>query len=421
MKKLLGDYIATFAGTGFGRGLSFVTTLLLARIMGAAGFGVFSLFFTVMMLIWQLPFFMDEIYVRYVKAEAQDDQKEYMRIAFLVKLGVLFVLLAGAYPLGRFLAVHAFHKPQMGIYLCVALASGAFLSVFTTLASVYQAQERFHLYSVLNVVFYLCVFLVILTLYLLRVHLTPMTAVSVYGITTFVLGVCGIVYLYRQVHPAFPVNIPYLYKMGHFGKWLMAETVLAIIWQRLDILFLARLIDYEELGLYSAAVRIGMIATILTSSATAVFMPRGCRALRSSGSLKEYFKESALIILFLTALIVVLVSGAHWMVSRLLGEEYLGCVLAARILLLDAFFLLLYTPFSFLFFAAADTKKIFLFTLIRLGITALCLFVLVPRFGSVGAALSITSSSCMVFFVAVYASRSILAQPHRYAACEQAG
>ncbi|MCG8430134.1 MAG: oligosaccharide flippase family protein [Candidatus Omnitrophica bacterium] len=418
MKKLMKDYLTVFTGTGASRGISFVTTLLLARWMGAHQFGVFSLFFTVMMLAYQIPPIMDHVYVRYFKAGKKEERLDALRIAFFMKLVIAAGILILAFPLGKVLAVFVFGKPEMSVYLIAALAAGSFLAIYSSISVVFQAQERFHLYSVVNIIFYVTVLLSISVMLFTRVPLTPFSAASVYVVTAFLVGLFGLSFFHRRIRPLFPLHIPLAARMLHFGKWLVAETIIVILWQRLDVLFLARIIGYEELGVYSAAVRIAMMATVLTGAATAVVMPRGCRSLASTGSCRSYFRQSFAVAGLLTVAIGVLMVLTPLLVRIIFGAEYLACIPAARILLIDAVFILFYTPFSFLFYANGNTRMILVFTLTRLALTVVALSVLVPLYGPVGAALSITVSSFCVLMQVIWVSRKVMKDRGRYATCQ---
>ncbi|MDD4941103.1 MAG: oligosaccharide flippase family protein [Candidatus Omnitrophica bacterium] len=408
MKKLFKDYISVIFGTGFARGLSFVTMLMLVRILTVEGFGRFSMFFTVMMLVWQLPASIDAVYVRYAKAEHEKEKAAYLRTAFFMKLCIFFMVCAAAYPLGWFLSVHVFQKPDLTAYLSLAIVSGGFLSVFSSLSGIYQAEERFAMFSIVNAVFYILVFLPVCWFFFQKVRISDFDAAAAFSAAAALVGTCAGAYLFMRLRSERLARSAHFSRMFHFGKWLFAETLLYVILQRLDILFLARHAGYSQIGVYSAAVRIAMVAGIMTSSATAIFMPRGCGSLRSGKHLRDYFKEASLVTAGLTAMIAVLIVVTPVLVQRLFGSDYISGVAATRILLLEAILVLLYTPFSFLFYANGQTRKIFAFGIVRLIVMIIALAVLVPMFGPAGAASSIAVSSFAGLAVAVVMSMKIL-------------
>lgn len=411
MNNLFKNYFTVILGTGLCRGISFLTTLILARIMGAHSFGVFSLFFTIAMLTWQFPTIIDAIYVRYTKVEINGSQDIFMKTTFFMKVISALILLILSYPLGFFLATYIFNKPEMSYHLVAAIISGAFLSIFSTLTAIFQAEERFYLYSLVNLIFYVLVFFIIIAIVLFRVALTPLVATLVYSASSIMIGVMGTVYLYNKVKPLSAIQMPLLYNMFHFGKWLFGVSIIEIISQRLDILFLARLATYGQLGIYSVAVRIAMLATVLTSSATVIFMPRGCTSLKSKGQLKSYFKESFMLSLILSVCILAFIALSPLIIKMFFGPQYQHSLTATRILLLDCIFILFYTPFSFLYYANGNTKQIFSISLVKLAIMSISLAFLVPRLGLTGAALSAALSSFLTFLLIAVLSQKVIRSP----------
>lgn len=415
MKKLFKDYFAVISGTAMGRSLSFITSLILAHSMDIHNFGIFSLFFTVIMLVGQIPTIIDAIYVRYAKVGVKENRIEYIRITFFMKAIISLLLLFLAYPAGLFLASHIFNKPEMAFYIIAAIIAGAFLSLFSTVSSFYQAQEDFYAFSISGLLFYALVFVIIMVIALTHFTFTPFIVSAVYGVSALLIGSLGIIYLYNITKPLFPIQTVLLGNMLHFGKWLFAESLVYIILQRIDVLFLARVVNYEELGLYSAAVRMAMLASILTSSATTIFMPRGCESLQSIDRLKSYLKGSLMVVSGLTMLIITLIVVSPVVIKLFFGSQYINCLLPTRILLLDSIFVLLYTPFSFLFYANGNTRQIFNLGVLKFVISIAGLIFLVPRYGSIGAAWSIAISSFMGLAFVIIASSKILlsfANPH---------
>ncbi|MFA5362076.1 MAG: GNAT family N-acetyltransferase [Candidatus Omnitrophota bacterium] len=406
--KIIGDYAAIILGTGFGRGLSFVTSLLLARALGTTGFGIYSVFFTIMMLSWQMLGVFDGIYVRYAKAGHQEEHIDYLRAIFFMKLMLFFVMSCAAYPAGYAVSAFFFQKPELTFYVSSAVIAGAFLSVFTTLGGILLAKERFNIYSVFINVFYTVFFLFIGAGVLLKLNLTPLETTLLNTMLAALMGGLGIWYLWRKTKPVFFPK-PFLIKnMVHFGKWLLAESVIYNLIQRLDILFLARTASYDQVGIYSAAVRTAMFAGILTTASTTLFMPKGCASLRSKGQLSAYLKESLLLNSALAGIIVLLITVSPTLIRVLFGQHYVPAIPAARLLLLDAIFILFYTPFSFLFLASGKTKMIFYFGLTKLCVISAGLALLVPRMGPTGAAFAICLTSLCGLGLAVAASSKLI-------------
>lgn len=398
--KLVKDYTTVLTGTGIARVISFFISIILARTLSTAGFGLYFLFFTIMILTWQLPKVIDSTYVRYVKSEAKSDSIAYLRTSFVIKVSIVTFLIFSSYPFGYLLANHVFGKPDAVFFITMAVITGAFLSLFSTLAGIYQAEEDFVKFSVVNILFYLGVISVIGVILLFRFALTPAIAVWVNTSIAVAVGFFGIFYIYKKIKYIFPIHISSSLDMFHFGKWLLAANVAYIIVQRLDILVLTKYVDYDALGVYSAAVRVAMIAALFTASVSVVLMPRGSQALKSLQHLKSYLREALMISMGLVFLVGVIIAISPILIKVLFGSRYMGALLPGRILLLAPVFIVLYTPLMYLFYAENKSKTIF-----ELGMTILiavicALLFLVPRYGTIGAAISITFSYfCGLIFV----------------------
>jgi len=412
--NVLKSYFSVIFGTGLGRGISFLTTLILARLLGLTGFGVFSIFFTVFMFVWQLPTILDAIYVRYVKAEDDHERIEYIRTSFCLKGVIVIFLLAFSYPLASLLAIKVFNRPELLNYLTAAIIGGSFLSLFNSVAVIFQAEEKFHIFAILSVIFYILVFALIVMIKVFNIPFTVSSVVSAYTAASVIIGLLAVYYLFRLTKSLFTINIPLLFNMIHFGKWLVGNMFVELLAQRLDVLVLARIVSYEELGIYSAAVRVAMFAMLLTSAATTIFIPKGCESLKSKEHLKRYFRDSLVIGSCLTVAIAGLIVVAPQLIRLLFGVDYLGSIPAARLLLLNSIFVLLYTPFGIMFYAKGNSRIVFLFMLTRLAFTVLAMLIFVPLLGALGAALSLAVSSflCLII-VAIKAIIMVRLPMHR--------
>ncbi len=408
MKKTVKNYFTVICGSGFSRGLSFLTSMILARHMGANNFGIYTIFFTVMMLFWLFPTIIDGIYVRFAKAEKETERLEYIKTTFLMKCGIFIILIALAYPLAYVMAHFAFNKPRLVFDLTAAIIAGASLSIFTSVVGIYQAEEKFHIFSILNSVFYALVFFLVVVFIFLIHTLTPFVVILIYSISAVAVGSLGGLYLFRITKPPFRINFVLLNKMMHFGKWLLGLSFIDLLLQRMDVLVLARLVSYEELGVYSVAVRIAMFAMILSAASSAIFMPKGCESLKSRKHLKAYFKESLVVTMGLSVVILALIAAAPLLIKLFFGMQYSNSLSASRILLLDTIFVMLYMPFGYLFLAKGDTRQLFIFMSIKLALTIVAMLILVPRFGVLGAALAFATASFLCLLIVVLRSSQVV-------------
>jgi len=399
-KKILIDYFIVILGTGFGRVLSFVTSIILARKLGPENFGLFSLFFTIMFLVWQLPIALDVTYVRYVKAEKDLNKISALMNAFIIKFGIFILLSILTYPISYFLAHSVFHKPDSVFFIAIGIISGLLLSLFSTVASVYQAEEEFVKFSLVSTVFYFAVIFAISTLIFMHFTVTLNIVVWIYISAALIGSIFTIVYLYTKTRDLFHVSFGSLSGMLHFSKWLLASNLTYIIIQRIDTLILARYLNYQELGVYSVSVRMAMLATLFSATISTVLMPKGSQALQSLQHLRLYLKESFILVVGLIFVVLVMILTSSLMIKIIFGLSYIGASVTMQILLLGTIFTLLYTPLMYLFYAENNTLVNFQAGMVMLASSIVALLVLVPKYGATGAAISVSFSSfCGLLFI----------------------
>jgi len=414
--KIFRDYLSVIFGTGLNKVLSFLVIMILARCLGTEGFGIFSVFFTIMMLVMQLPSVIDSTYVRYAKAEAVDEERriECLRTAFLIKIGIFVFLAALSFFVGYILAHFCYKKPEMVFYITLAIIAGGFLSLSSTVAGVYQAGGKFIKFSVFNLLFYLGVILLIILALWLRLPVSVETATWINVLMAGAVCILGVILIYKKVKNIFPVHISTFFEMFHFSKWLLATSLAYIIFQRMDILVLAKYVDYTSLGVYSAAVRIAMLGSLFSASISVILMPKGSQALKSLGNLRSYLGESLIVLTAIVSIIGLIIIFSPFLIRILFGPQFLEAVLYTRILLAESIVTALYTPLMYLFYAENNSKAVFKIGVILLTVGICALSVLVPRYGLTGAALSIILASfCSLIFV-VASSLKIIRKAYGY-------
>src|SRR6266516_2037007 len=92
-----------------------------------------------------------------------------------------------------------------------------------------------------------------------------------------------------------------------FAKWLIGANLAYLLAQRLDLFILSRYAGLSEVGNYGAALRVAVLASIMTGALPALLLPR---ASRTAGSIMEArrFTRHALGI----SILVTVVTGIMW-------------------------------------------------------------------------------------------------------------
>jgi O-antigen/teichoic acid export membrane protein len=213
---------------------------------------------------------------------------------------------------------------------------------------------------------------------------------------------------WRGIHLRNPLHAAgELLQLFHFGKWLIAAAIFEVTYARADVLALRFLGTPRELGIYGAAFVFAGVFSLMFISVVAYYVPVMCRASGEGriGRLKEYYRESA----DLLALIGIPAAIGIWAIGPTLfplifGEQYRASASVWPVLAIYSVCLML-NQTGTVFFAL---EKLHIITLVTLGTMVanlLLCFLLVPRYGALGAAWTVAIGQilCLVFcWVVVY-------------------
>ena len=389
--KSIIDYFTIIFGSSLARGVALVNTVIIARVLGPKDFGVFSIFYAVMILAWQLPQSFDTVFVAYAKQQSSISQKaELLKAAVALKLIYLGVLLLFSYPLSFVLATYCFEKPESAGPLMSALFCGGCLMFLMTIASIFQEEERFGWFSALSGVYTVLILIGLIALWLTNVSYSLKGVIAIFIGVCSMIGCISVALLWRRIGNLFKVKWNTLSRSFEQGKWIFGVTFVFFLFSRIDVLFLARYVGYEDLGKYSVASQLIMGVMLITGALSGICLPKASAAVISRGSFRAYVRESLWAVCIIELAIAVLLLGAPLIVGILYGSEYQSAGNILRILLLGWICNVPFIPFSFLFYALNDSKTRFFLELTKLVLGIWLLFYLVPLYGLPGAAYAVS-------------------------------
>lgn len=404
MRKTLTDYSIVLFGTGVGRGIAFLNSIVIARTLGKEDFGRFSIFFVVMVLTWMFPQAFDSVFVRYAKTTTDKKQKdEFLRVSFFLKAAYALIALVFAYPIAWILAVKCFNKPEMIMLIVWAIVSGVFQAFLMTIASIFQEREKFNTFAFLYTSYTFAVFVALLSLRLVSAWFTLSNVIIIHVLISVAIGSVSIALLLKQkIKHIWPLDKECMQKSVDLGKWAFGSLVLAFIFTRVDMLFLPRYVSLDVVGMYGVAQQITMLISVMAGSMSNVFLPKACAAIASGETLRKYIKTSMTIVAVIIVAILALMIFAGQAIQLFYGAEYLSGKGVAQILLGGWIFYILFLPFSALFYAFEASRARFFVDAVRFFAAIALLFFLIPDYKQVGAAWGMTIAqilNCVVGFL----------------------
>lgn len=405
LNKTLIDYFYVLFGTSFARGVALLNTIIIARMLGPVHFGVFSIFYVVMILTWQLPQAFDAVFVTYAKkVDSVREKNNILKTSVVLKLLYLVIILLVSYPLTYALAKYCFQKNEIRGLLVAAMLCGGFLTFLMTIASTFQEEERFLRFASLHAFYTVLIFICLLALKLIRIEFSLKTVIGIYIAVSIIIGAISIALLCRRVGNLFILDKAIFQRSFTQGKWIFGVVLVYCLFTRIDILFLTRYLDFESLGIYSVAAQLVSVIALATGSLAGISLPKAIIAVRSRESFSIFVRESFWVIVLIEAAIALFILFAPLIVTILYGSEYALSGNILRILLYGWIFSVVFIPFSFLFYSLGDFRTRFYLELWTLITGILLLYWLVPQYGFIGGAYAIT----LTLFISTIISLGVL-------------
>jgi O-antigen/teichoic acid export membrane protein len=403
--KTVVNYFYVLFGGGFARGVALLNIIILARMLGPAHFGVFSIFYVVMILTSQLPQAFDIVFVTHAKkVNSMREKNDILRTSIVLKLLYLVLILLLSYPVSYTLAKYCFQKNEILALLVTAMLCGGCLTFLMTIASTFQEEERFLWFASVHSFYTVLIFICLLALKLTRIEFSLKTVIGIYIAVCIIIGAISIALLWRRVGNFFILDKAILHRSFSQGKWMFGVTLALFLFTRIDILFLTRYLDFESLGIYSVAAQLVMVVALATNALAGISLPKASIAVRSRESFRVFVTESFWAIVLIEAGIALLILVAPFMVTIMYGSEYAVAGSIVRILLYGWIFAVVFIPFSFLFYSLGDPQTRFCLELWKLVTGVFLLYWLVPQHGLRGGAYAIT----LTLFISTIISFGVL-------------
>lgn len=385
----LRDIFRVIMGAGVARGFSLLNMIIIARYLGASEFGKFSIFYLFLILSWRTSQGFDTTFIRYAKInESEELKSQFLKATVFLKVSYMVLFLGFLVPLSDTIAVLFFNKPEASALITKSVLTGCSLAFLSTISSTFQEQEHFGLFAILNAIFTGFIFFALMILILLKLKINLSNVISVYMIGGLAIGTISLIILFKKVGNIFSVELGALRNSFSMGKWVVGITLLHYILLKIDVMVLARYVDYGKIGIYAVAQHFVTIVVLLITAMSAVFLPKSMDSVKSQKDFRRYAKESILPVTIINILLLLLILFSPMIIKIAYGQAYEDATIILRILLIGLFFANFYTPFSFVFYALDDSRTRFILEFLGLNITFVLLLLFISTSGTVGAAVA---------------------------------
>lgn len=399
--KTIRHSFITFTGTFVAGLLGAVFYILLARYLGPENFGIFSVSVLVLTLLVDIGNLGTNTgIVRFVGKYISDDpQKAYkfLKLGLKIKLFVAFTIGLVGFFLIPFIANNIIQKSEFILPLRIAIWGMVGLMSFSFATSALDSMQKYkqsNFLSVASNIFRLMVILILFAISSLTLSMALLTYVLI-PLLAFFFGLKLIPNFLKVKNE----NEVFGEFFG-FNVWVSIFTAVAAISTRLDSFISSRFLNLHDLGIYSVAVTLSSIVPQVVLALGVVVAPK-LASFTENLQAKNYLKKLQLFVLFLSVVgVSVGIPVSKFVIPRFYGEQYLQSVAPFSVLLVSqAMFLLAVPVHSAVIYYFSYPKLFVLISIIHLLIILILGWILIPRFGYIGAAITTLVGSVSNFLI----------------------
>jgi O-antigen/teichoic acid export membrane protein len=394
-------------GRGLGRVLQAGVEILVARLLGPLSYGLYAIGWTMLQIAGQgAQFGLDQAVIHYGTAYRGYDESKFKNVvvssvllAFLSG-GIAGALLMVAAP---WIAQHVFHKPELTSVIRWFAPAFSFLAGLRVIAGATRITKRM-VYSVLaedlvqsaaNIALFLLFY------YLIGLRLFGAVAATVSSLAiAALLGIFILVRLYPEIRTS---AVPYRPSVAGLLAFSF-PTVLAGLFSRtiprVDRIVIPIFFSATDVGIYAAAARITVLFSIIMGSFGAIASPLFADLFNKENrrELSELYGISTKWSFYLgLPLFLIMLFASEGLLAVLFGGQYLGAVVPLEILAVGQLVNVATGPVGVLLIMTGRQKEWLGISTAALVVAVALNFMLIPRWGIIGAAAA-SALSVMVLF-----------------------
>lgn len=398
--SLIKKFLLISYGSWVGLVLGVVTTMITTRLLPPDAFGKASMFDLLLQVAMILTIFgADQSFVRFFYEEKPSKRGALLYNSLRLPMFSTFILIVILIIWYKPITIFLIDKSDFSLIIWLSVGIIAQL-LFRYGQLVIRMEQKGNLYSLLQIlqrVFNLII--IILLFFKIGANFEVLVLSKV---ITLILLVCVAIIFGRKLWSLKNLNIK---NVKHSQKTIIsfgAPFVLTIfiswLFESFDKLALRQWSDFNELGLYAAAMRLVALVLVLKQTFSAFWVPVAYEKFENKPDDKAFFKHISILVSFAMYLVAIASIAGKDMIVMILGEEYQA---AASIMPFLVFMPIFYTISETTVIGINFYKRTKWHILIA-GISCIINIMgnalLVPNYGALGASIS-TGFSYVIFFI----------------------
>jgi len=410
MKKIITSIISTktfsqsaisFGGTFINGILGFIFYILIARYLGTANFGIFSICITAATLLTSIANIgVDTGLIRFVGKHINNDKEKalkFLKLGLKIKIISFLTIYILGWLLLPFICKTILLKPELISPLRFSLLGIGTALLFSFATSSVQAMQRFWVWSGLNIfanATRLLSLIILFSLGLVSIH-TGLAIYIIFPLLGFFLGLLFLPDFWKAKNEK--EILPEFFK---YNQWILISTILVAISTRLDTFMSTRLLSLSEVGIYSVAVSLAGVVPQIVNALATVVAPK-LAGFNKNEQVIRYLIKLQLFVSVLAVLGLLLgIPLARFIIPAFYGHVYISSFSPFVVLLLaQAIFLVSIPVHSAVFYYFAYPKLFVRVSVVNILIIGLVGWPLISLFGLMGAAWTVLFGNVSNFII----------------------
>jgi O-antigen/teichoic acid export membrane protein len=406
-----------YTGSLVNAGLTFLASILLARLVGPADFGLFATAFAVLYLASELTDLgINPSVVRYAAQYLQEGKTEQAKVVFRFalrsRLILTSILALGGWVFAPFISSFIFKLPELTELLRIAFLGIIPLFLTSYLVSIFQSQQRFGPPVGIGLISGLVKIVAVVALFSLG-ELRATTALISFALAPFVALLYALTVTDRTLLKKVVAQPEIIREIRSFSIWMGLWALFAILHGKLDQFMVTGILGAAAAGLYAAAYQLASLVILLVGAIGTVLNPRV--AAMKQLELLNLWRKAPLFSLLLAGVIAVLIAAGNGALPLLFGDQFTDALPTYNVIMVGLFFFgSAVLPNAIL----SALKKPFIFSLSAAGglaITFVLNLYFIPAYGVVGAAFTFLLVNLLSLALSSFATIRYLRPSHESA------
>lgn len=246
-------------------------------------------------------------------------------------------------------------------------------------------------------------FAFVLTCFIFQVEIRLISLVYVQIMGTLLAMALILLYSRNNFSFSFKEHTLWIKKLFNYGKYAFGTSVSSMIFNSIDQMMLGALVSASAAGAYNIAIRITNLVEIPTSSVAAIVFPQSARRIETDGkeAVKHLYEKSVgtILALLLPGLLFIFLFP-DLVVTLLAGNTYPETIPILQVTILYCLLIPYGRQFGTLLDSMGKPKLTFCIVLICATINIVLNYILISKFGIIGAAYGTLSANAIGFVIA---------------------